>query len=542
MKIKKLLLSISIFSLFTLFAFSEKKAVPLFLEEKTSAESFVNVRTNVSGASVYIDGSYKGTTPLTSIKIQKGYHSLRVTKSRYTEETLNFHIRDGETENFYINLELNTGWVNVSSKFSDLEIYIDGNRSYQTSNELEAGSHTIKARKFGYEDYERSFYLSRNQTLNLDIEMTKAKFKITSITASKKVFNPENKGSLGNCLIKFSVNAPATGYLEIKDSLGNIYLREKYEFTTWDYEYEWDGADNDGYILYDDIYTITLFSGNISSSCKVEINSSLNYHALTMTNDGSGLGNAALPLALPSKTIIFGFNSGAYITGPVTTEKNSFYGIPLDIFLAFSGQHFELGFQFKSLFKEEKSLGFAMSLKYQNQVKVADKTSFNYGINLRIAGATNPLFEPFGADAGSGFGAGLMAGFDINGLYIGANSNIIFLPISVTSGDGSGNPNERLWKNTITLAKNSKHFETAVYASLISSFGRYSTESSLDNLIPEQTTVSIYDPQRAWETGFNFNLYLGASSHLLNFAGGLIIYPEVNSYTFAKLGLTFLFS
>ena len=538
MRIKTFITLLMIFSSVSINSQNAAKVKPLVLENQTSSDSFVKVDTNVYGASVYIDGKYAGSTPMYSQKVSAGRHTLRITKTHYAAKELTFYVNKGETKSFILDLESISAWVNVSCSVNGADIYMDGSSFSGNRIEIDEGSHTISAAKFGYEKYTQTFYISRRETKTFNIELKKAEFNITSISPSKKVFNPENKGSLGKIDIQFSVTAPENGSLVIKDSEGNVYAEKQFSFSTWDYEYTWDGSDDEGYIVYDGTYTAVLYAGEKSASCTFNVDSSISYPALTMTNDGSGLGAFSLPLPYPDLTILAGFSSGAYFHGPVTEQNESFYAVPIDVFAGIGGAHVELGLKFQSFIKETNSFGLSFSAKLQDKIEITADSSFNYGATFRLASSNIPVFEPFGADCGNGIGIGIMAGFDFNGLYIGANSNLIFRPVSIT--DSEGKQDEKLWKNGITIAKTTKTYTAGIYGAIQSTFGSCSFEykDNDDNTI--LFSENLRDNKRAFDAGFTFNTYLGASSTLLNFNGGMILYPETESYVYAKLGFTFM--
>jgi len=68
---------------------------PLIKLGKTAT---VNISTNPTYATVYIDGVKVGLSPLFFYKIEPGYHEIRVTKEGYLEYYGEFTIKDGETK------------------------------------------------------------------------------------------------------------------------------------------------------------------------------------------------------------------------------------------------------------------------------------------------------------------------------------------------------------------------------------------------------------------------------------------------------------
>jgi hypothetical protein len=68
---------------------------PLMKLGKTAT---VNISTNPTYATVYIDGIEVGLSPLFFYKIEPGHHEIKVTKEGYLEYYGEFTIKDGETK------------------------------------------------------------------------------------------------------------------------------------------------------------------------------------------------------------------------------------------------------------------------------------------------------------------------------------------------------------------------------------------------------------------------------------------------------------
>ncbi len=130
----------------------------------TSVEKYgsISVRSTPSGASVYLDGNYQGTTPMTISGVVKGGHMVELEKSGYYEWSGQVTVYAGQTTS--VSQILNqipnpsTGTISVSSTPGGAYIYLDGayegvtpySGSYIIQN-VESGSHTISARLSGYQ-------------------------------------------------------------------------------------------------------------------------------------------------------------------------------------------------------------------------------------------------------------------------------------------------------------------------------------------------------------------------------------------------------
>ncbi|AKI98243.1 hypothetical protein IX53_03920 [Kosmotoga pacifica] len=119
----------------------------------SAVEQFtLNIDSDPSGAGVYIDGTFKGYTPLT-IKLPAGVHKLEVEKKDYERysETLNI---TGQTNKF-VKLRFLGYLLTITSDPSNAEVYINGDYVGRTPLKVKVskGVHRIEIKKEGYQDY-----------------------------------------------------------------------------------------------------------------------------------------------------------------------------------------------------------------------------------------------------------------------------------------------------------------------------------------------------------------------------------------------------
>ena len=86
----------------------------------------ISVSSTPSGADIYLDGEYKGTTPKTISGIQIGSHTIRLEKSGYGDATRTVNVRSGETATLSETLIQKTGLISISSSPSGADIYLEG--------------------------------------------------------------------------------------------------------------------------------------------------------------------------------------------------------------------------------------------------------------------------------------------------------------------------------------------------------------------------------------------------------------------------------
>ncbi|HPE70537.1 MAG TPA: PEGA domain-containing protein, partial [Thermotogota bacterium] len=112
----------------------------------------VTITTSPSGASIYINGTYKGTSGYT-YEGQEGSIQVEVRKSGYHSKGKTIQIEAGETKTERISLEQVTGKVTITTSPSGASIYING--SYKTTSsytyEGPEGTIQVEVKKEGYE-------------------------------------------------------------------------------------------------------------------------------------------------------------------------------------------------------------------------------------------------------------------------------------------------------------------------------------------------------------------------------------------------------
>ncbi|MDD1694810.1 MAG: PEGA domain-containing protein [Methanoregula sp.] len=139
-------------------------------------EGWIKVVSNVDGASVYLNGEYKGVTSGGSLSIPvyttgTPYNTATVEKSGYTSYTGAVSMPSaGETTTFYATLNpittptpVSYGSISVSSQPSGAEIYFNGDYrglAPLVIYDVWPGSYTIRAEKSGYQDYSTTAYVS----------------------------------------------------------------------------------------------------------------------------------------------------------------------------------------------------------------------------------------------------------------------------------------------------------------------------------------------------------------------------------------------
>ena len=120
-----------------------------------AADGLLRVVSSPSGASVTVDGEYRGQTPIDLELASNSRHQLRFFKDGYSTVERMIDVRAGEQREMNVSLGAVFGKVAVTSSPADAQVFIDGKLagvSGQTFT-LPTRSHDIVVRKSGYEDY-----------------------------------------------------------------------------------------------------------------------------------------------------------------------------------------------------------------------------------------------------------------------------------------------------------------------------------------------------------------------------------------------------
>lgn len=129
-------------------------AIPRVRAEVTVSGSTVSITSEPSGATVYIDGVSRGTTPLELTGLNPGRHEITVSRSGYRDYSSTFTISGS------------AGTILVTTEPVGAEIWVDGEfRGNTTANgltipRLSFGSHSVVARLSGFAEARRDLNLS----------------------------------------------------------------------------------------------------------------------------------------------------------------------------------------------------------------------------------------------------------------------------------------------------------------------------------------------------------------------------------------------
>lgn len=136
------------------------------------ASGFVVLKSQPSGARVYIENSYVGNTPCQQ-EMKVGFYNFRLEKEMYYPKEGSFTIKVNETERPVVTLSPNFGSLKVSTTpVSGAVITLDGiptkYKTPYTFDTLATGNHTIALSLDLYEPLSKSFSVLDSETTRLD--------------------------------------------------------------------------------------------------------------------------------------------------------------------------------------------------------------------------------------------------------------------------------------------------------------------------------------------------------------------------------------
>ena len=168
-------------------------------EIDTQNTGAINLASTPSGASVFLDDSFKGVSSITLEKITPGKHMLRVTKSGYQDWQQEVTVSSDKTIEIFVNLtslSLALGEIKLTSTPSGASVFLDdsfkGVAPIIISN-VPVGKHIIKVTKSGYQDWQQEINVSSDKTIEIFVYLAQlssalGEIKLTSTPSGAKVF------------------------------------------------------------------------------------------------------------------------------------------------------------------------------------------------------------------------------------------------------------------------------------------------------------------------------------------------------------------
>lgn len=216
------------------------------------------ISTTPSNARLTIDGMIPAYSGWTGI-LRPGPHFIAASAPDHYPAQFPFLVQENTKYSIKIKLDPHEGYLSIDVSPEDAEVYVSGSRVYGKFAELPVGRHSVKVRKFGFDEAVVPVNIQWFRTSRLRVALSPSVFEIRSFKARPERFNPTNKGLYGRASITFTVTAPGTGRLEILDSRGKVVYEEALPaFRTWSQRSTWAGVDGREERAADGAYTARL--------------------------------------------------------------------------------------------------------------------------------------------------------------------------------------------------------------------------------------------------------------------------------------------
>ena len=154
------------------------------VQAETAKFATLSIETNPSGATVYIDGSKVGVTPLRNFSAAYGKHTIKLSKTDYFDNVFPCDFNKDKVD-IRQNLIIRKSKLNIATTPSGADVYLDGVKAGKTpmsGYEVPYGKHKIRVSKSGYDDIEETFTFGK---AGVDIEKVMPK-SVQNIVVEEK--------------------------------------------------------------------------------------------------------------------------------------------------------------------------------------------------------------------------------------------------------------------------------------------------------------------------------------------------------------------
>jgi formylglycine-generating enzyme required for sulfatase activity/TolB-like protein len=200
----------------------------------TTAKTYgsVNIITNPTGASLYLDGSEYGSTPVRRDDIVTGDYTMVLHRDGYVDIVQGLTVQSGRTAEVNVNLVKQMGSIKVTTDPVGASVYLDGNYKGTTTSAglkfdyLSVGSYKVKAEFDKYYSDEKSVEVYYNQTasVNLTLKPKPGSVFVVSTPGGADVYLDDKKQT-GKT--PFKVAEVSTGAHKVKAYLDGYKTEEK---------------------------------------------------------------------------------------------------------------------------------------------------------------------------------------------------------------------------------------------------------------------------------------------------------------------------
>ena len=170
---------------------SQAQTLPEIILKK--ADGKLSVNSSPQGATVMIDGIYRGQTPLNLSLVSGVVHQVALTKTGHEASTRTVNIAPAKQAKLSVKMAPKLGHVMLNVTPGGSRIYIDGKQIKRSRGKIQLSAipHTLEVKKKGYENYKTRITPSTVFTKEINIRLSSLKSqtipKSLSTTAGQKM-------------------------------------------------------------------------------------------------------------------------------------------------------------------------------------------------------------------------------------------------------------------------------------------------------------------------------------------------------------------
>jgi len=161
------------------------------------ATGTVYLRSSPTGASAYVDGEYRGHTPIT-VSLYTGNHDVIIRLSGYSDWTSTVYVSADSTQTLSPSLSPATsGMLTLGSAPAGAQVYLDSNLMGMTSSggsyvmsTVTSGNHILKLTAQGYNDWIETVYIKANTNNYVQVSMTPSGSPVAATGSVQIVSSP----------------------------------------------------------------------------------------------------------------------------------------------------------------------------------------------------------------------------------------------------------------------------------------------------------------------------------------------------------------
>lgn len=425
----------------------------------------LELKTNVSGVEVFINGLPVGRTDLVLKDLEAGLYLVELKKPGYEDENFWVNMKAGKQYTYNVKMKLIVGFINFSGLPKKTEIHVDNtvvkrnDDSGSYTMEVVPGPHRVIIRSFGYTEEMCTVNVVPYETISLEVEMHECDFEMGDFTVSKSKINPKYKNKLGTAEFTFTVTAsqPVT-FTICNENDQTVFENSWQEFDKWLQIVKWNGRDSNGNILPDGEYVAQIESEHFIFSQKVAIETSEKFPIFSVNKNGTGVGSLPAVFADFKDKDVFSNASAVYFDMKMleglsgSSKRDGTYAMGSDFGVVLNMPHSEISFGSSFCpFYEVKLWSIYSCYKLRFYQPLSNGMNFGYGGQIRYGFASENMYDAAAFDIGNGLDFGLLCGIDGGWFNIGYSSQYIFAAKCGKLGKNNEGMKNNIWENGLTF-------------------------------------------------------------------------------------------